>query len=135
MFAISIGLRETYDIFPREIYYSLSEARIREYKTRWGNVDLRTPSVDNLLWNSPNEDGNEMGIRAHKLRGEATKGEQEGNELRLLEKKLAKLEKDLFQLRQDGSHSMASMKEHSKIDAIELQLERIEKLLTREKRC
>ena len=30
-----LGLRENYDIFPNEIYYSLSTARIQEYEKRW----------------------------------------------------------------------------------------------------
>ncbi|KAG0055687.1 hypothetical protein BGZ83_007694 [Gryganskiella cystojenkinii] len=33
------GLRENYDIFPREIYYCLMEAKIQEYKTRWSKAD------------------------------------------------------------------------------------------------
>ncbi|KAI1288536.1 hypothetical protein EDD11_009976, partial [Mortierella claussenii] len=39
MLNVLIGLREKYDIFPQEIYYCLSEAKIQEYKTRWSKSD------------------------------------------------------------------------------------------------
>ncbi|KAF9085397.1 hypothetical protein BGX29_001979 [Mortierella sp. GBA35] len=49
------GLREKYDIFPQEIYYCLSEAKIQEYKTRWSKKDgLWSPKEDDL-WTGPKE--------------------------------------------------------------------------------
>ncbi|KAG0293611.1 hypothetical protein BGZ96_002565 [Linnemannia gamsii] len=49
------GLREKYDIFPQEIYYCLSEAKIQEYKTRWSKSDgLWSPKEDDL-WTGPKD--------------------------------------------------------------------------------
>ncbi|KAG0268448.1 hypothetical protein BGZ95_002455 [Linnemannia exigua] len=49
------GLREKYDIFPQEIYYCLSEAKIQEYKARWGKKDGLWSPKDDDLWTGPKE--------------------------------------------------------------------------------
>ncbi|KAG0327835.1 hypothetical protein BGZ99_006789 [Dissophora globulifera] len=40
------GLRENYNIFPKEIYYCLSEAKVQECKTDWGMDDGQSSAED-----------------------------------------------------------------------------------------
>ncbi|KAF8929548.1 hypothetical protein BGZ47_000985, partial [Haplosporangium gracile] len=138
------GLREKYDIFPQEIYYCLSEAKIQEYKTRWSKKDgLWSPSEDDL-WTGPDETKKDL------LERKVEKLQQKVDELQLqaLERMVEKLQQEadesqrkgkkrnqeieLIQKRQNEKLLMAPMEKDGRIDTIEQQLERIEKLLTRD---
>ncbi|KAG0289070.1 hypothetical protein BGZ97_006578 [Linnemannia gamsii] len=180
------GLREKYDIFPQEIYYCLSEAKIQEYKTCWSKKDgLWSPNEDDL-WTGPNETKKDLlGQKVKKLEQEADELQQEVGELQqkvgelqqetdelqeevgelqeevgelhqevddlrlqALERMVEKLQQEadesrrkeekrnqeieLIQRRQNEKRLMALMEKGGRIDTIEQQLERIEKLLTRD---
>jgi DNA repair exonuclease SbcCD ATPase subunit len=185
-FYAPIGLREKYDIFPQEIYYCLSEAKIQEYKTCWSKKDgLWSPNEDDL-WTGPNETKKDLlGQKVKKLEQEADELQQEVGELQqkvgelqqetdelqeevgelqeevgelhqevddlrlqALERMVEKLQQEadesrrkeekrnqeieLIQRRQNEKRLMALMEKGGRIDTIEQQLERIEKLLTRD---
>ncbi|KAF9014683.1 hypothetical protein BGZ52_006435, partial [Haplosporangium bisporale] len=48
-------LREKYDIFPQEIYYCLSKAKIQEYKACWSQKDGLWSSNDDDSWTGSEE--------------------------------------------------------------------------------
>ncbi|KAG0251601.1 hypothetical protein BG011_007503 [Mortierella polycephala] len=121
------GLRENYDIFPQEIYYSLSEAKIQEYKARWSKKDgLWSPNEDDL-WTGP------KGTKENPLKLKAEELQREIEELkRKVEEENREIE--LSQRRLNEELLMALIRKGGRIDTIELQLERIEKLLMRDQR-
>ncbi|KAH7030384.1 hypothetical protein BKA57DRAFT_478508 [Linnemannia elongata] len=138
------GLREKYDIFPQEIYYCLSEAKIQEYKTRWSKMDGLWSYSEDDLWTGPNETKQDL------LERTVEKLQQKVDKLQLqaLERTVEKLQQEasesqrtgdkrsqeieLIQRRQNEKLLMALMGKGGRIDAIEQQLERVEKLLTRD---
>ncbi|KAG0196269.1 hypothetical protein BGX28_010351 [Mortierella sp. GBA30] len=95
------GLRQNYDIFPKEIYYCLSEAKVKEYKSRWSKKNDGLRSKNDDLWITKD------------TKADKSKREMESTEKELNEKLLMML------LRKGG-----------RMDNLEQQLKRIEKMLT-----
>jgi len=115
----AIGLREKYDIFPQEIYYSLSEAKIQEYKTRWSEKGgLWSPSTEGLRAKEPRkrevEEVDNLKRDSEKLNGEREKINREIEQL---------------QGRTTTLILMKLLERCDQIDTLESQLNRIEKLL------
>lgn len=76
-----LGLRENYDIFPQEIYYCLSEAKIQEYKTRWSKSDGLWSNNDDLWSTQETKTGNlEQEVERLKQEVEVLEQEVEGLE-------------------------------------------------------
>ncbi|KAF9995548.1 hypothetical protein BGZ80_007480, partial [Entomortierella chlamydospora] len=62
-------LREEYDIFPQEIYYCLSEAKIQEFMARWSKQDgLWRPSEDKPRTNPKETEKSPLEQEADELR-------------------------------------------------------------------
>ncbi|KAH7032493.1 hypothetical protein BKA57DRAFT_193505 [Linnemannia elongata] len=115
------GLREKYDIFPQEIYYCLSKAKIQEYKTCWSTKDGFWSLNENDLWTDPKETKKDpLKRKVEKLQREMEKRNRES---------------ELSQRRLNEKLLMVLKGKGGRIDTIELQLERIEKLLTKDQRC
>lgn len=100
VFCYSLGLRQNYDIFPQEIYYCLSEAKVNEYESRWSkNGGLWSRNDD--LWSTKDTTADKWKRKMESTEKELNKKlltmlSRKGDRMHNLEQQLKRIEKMLM---------------------------------------